>query len=68
MWALDVLAETGFRYDSSIVPTGMHDVYGMTGVSEDVFRWPNGLVEFPLPVMHVAGQAFPVGGGGYFRL
>lgn len=68
MWALDVLAETGFRYDSSIVPTGMHDVYGMTGVSEHIFRWPNGLIEFPLPVMHVAGQAVPVGGGGYFRL
>lgn len=67
-WALDVLAETGFRYDSSIVPTGLHDVYGMQNVPEDVFRWPNGLIEFPLPVAHVLGGAFPIGGGGYFRL
>ena len=67
-WALDVLTESGFRYDSSIVPTGLHDVYGMRNVPEDVFRWPNGLIEFPLPVMHFLGQSFPVGGGGYFRL
>lgn len=68
MWALDVLSDAGFRYDSSIVPTGIHDVYGMTNVSEEIFRWPNGLIEFPLPVMHVMGQALPAGGGGYFRL
>ena len=67
-WALDALAEAGFRYDSSIVPTGLHDVYGMQGVDEEVFRWPNGLIEFPLPVVHVLGGSFPVGGGGYFRL
>ena len=67
-WALDELAEAGFRYDSSVVPTGLHDVYGMPGVSEDVFRWPNGLVEFPLPVARVLGASFPIGGGGYFRL
>jgi polysaccharide deacetylase family protein (PEP-CTERM system associated) len=67
-WALDALADAGFRYDSSIVPTGLHDVYGMRDVPEDVFRWPNGLVEFPLPVVHILGGAFPIGGGGYFRL
>ena len=67
-WALDALVEAGFRYDSSIVPTGLHDVYGMRDVPEDIFRWPNGLIEFPLPVMHILGGSFPVGGGGYFRL
>ena len=67
-WAFDVLKECGFRYDSSVVPTQMHDVYGMADVPERIFRWPNGLVEFPLPVMHIRNMALPVGGGGYFRL
>ena len=68
LWAFDDLATAGFRYDSSVVPTGLHDVYGMTDIPCDVFRWPNGLIEFPLPVIHVLGAQIPIGGGGYFRL
>lgn len=67
-WAFDELVDAGFLYDSSVVPTQVHDVYGMTGVPEMAFRWPNGLIEFPLPVMRVLGLSLPVGGGGYFRL
>lgn len=67
-WAFDELWEAGFRYDSSVVPTDIHDVYGMTDVPETIFRWPNGLIEFPLPVMRFLGRRIPVGGGGYFRL
>ena len=40
----------------------------MPDVPEEVFRWPNGLIEFPLPVVRALGASFPVGGGGYFRL
>jgi polysaccharide deacetylase family protein (PEP-CTERM system associated) len=68
LWAFEELADAGFRYDSSIVPTSIHDVYGMTDVPEHVFCWPNGLVEFPLPVARVLGFRVPLGGGGYFRL
>jgi polysaccharide deacetylase family protein (PEP-CTERM system associated) len=68
LWAFDELWEAGFRYDSSAVPTDIHDVYGMADVSEDIFRWPNGLIEFPLPVTRFLGKSIPVGGGGYFRL
>jgi polysaccharide deacetylase family protein (PEP-CTERM system associated) len=67
-WALDELVSGGFRYDSSAVPTGLHDVYGMADVPHGIFRWPNGLVELPLPVVRLLGLSFPVGGGGYFRL
>lgn len=68
LWALDELLAAGFRYDSSVVPTSLHDDYGMSGTPERVFRWPNGLVEFPLPVVRMFGLRIPIGGGGYFRL
>jgi len=67
-WALDELLAAGFAYDSSVVPTNVHDVYGMADVPRGVFRWPNGLLEFPLPVVSILRLALPIGGGGYFRL
>ena len=48
-WVLDVLAETGFRYSSSIMPTGI-SLYGYPDAPRTPFRWPNGLIELPLPV------------------
>jgi polysaccharide deacetylase family protein (PEP-CTERM system associated) len=67
-WAFDALVDAGFRYDSSVVPTRVHDVYGMKGTPKEIFRWPNGLIEFPLPTVRFLGADWPVGGGGYFRL
>ncbi len=68
LWAFDELLEAGFRYDSSVVPTSIHDVYGMTDTPEGIFRWPNGLIEFPMPISRLFGFQIPIGGGGYFRL
>ena len=68
LWALDVLRETGFAYDSSVYPIGMHDVYGIRGAERFAFTWPNGLVEFPLSTLEMLGRRVPFGGGGYFRL
>lgn len=70
-WALDVLVESGFEYDSSIFPV-RHDRYGMPG-SE---RWPHRLntegggkiVEFPLSTLKWRGLSVPIAGGGYFRI
>jgi polysaccharide deacetylase family protein (PEP-CTERM system associated) len=67
-WALDILKETGFSYDSSIYPIDVHDVYGMEGIYPYIQTLPNGLTEFPLPTFEVAGKRLPFGGGGYFRL
>jgi len=71
LWALDVLAELGFDYDSSIFPV-RHDTYGIPGAG----RWPGkvqtpkgrDLVEFPMTTARYAGFNLPVCGGGYFRL
>ena len=67
-WALDVLADLGFRYDSSVYPIGIHDVYGVREADRFVFRWENGLLEFPLSTFELANRRVPFAGGGYFRL
>lgn len=70
-WALAVLAEAGFEYDSSIVPV-RHDLYGIPGaqVYPHSIQLPDGrqLIEFPPSTISILGQRFPIGGGGYFRL
>lgn len=71
LWALDILCEEGFQYDSSIFPI-RHDRYGMT----DGPRFPytvrarNGMeiTEFPISTVNIARYQLPIGGGGYFRL
>ena len=66
-WALDVLREEGFRYDSSIYPIH-HDRYGIPTAPRTPHRFENGLVEFPPATVCIAGRNFPTGGGGYLRL
>ena len=71
LWALDVLAECGFRYDSSIFPV-RHDVYGFPEAPRVPFRvdTPGGpLAEFPMTTFRCWGSPnLPVGGGGYLRI
>lgn len=71
LWALDALAELGFRYDSSIFPIH-HDVYGIPSAPRAPFRivTDNGeLTEFPMTTFRLLGHMnFPVGGGGYLRM
>ncbi len=71
LWALDILYEAGFKYDSSIFPV-RHDRYGIpdSPVTPHKLTTPNGnkLVEFPMTTRNVFGWKMPVSGGGYFRL
>lgn len=66
-WALDVIREAGFTYDSSIYPI-RHDIYGIAGCPRFPFIHPNGLIEIPPSTLRIWGRNFPVGGGGYLRL
>ena len=68
LFLLDVIADAGYRYDSSICPVTFHDVYGVRGAGRDLRRLENGLVEFPPATVSVCGIVVPVLGGGYFRL
>jgi polysaccharide deacetylase family protein (PEP-CTERM system associated) len=68
LWALDILQELGFDYDSSIFPV-RHDLYGIPGASRQPFAVAGGrLLEVPLTTVKIAGQHLPCAGGGYFRL
>lgn len=70
LWALDVLAELGFEYDSSVFPI-RHDLYGMPDYSRFAASHSghgHRLVEFPMSTFRLLGNNFPVGGGGYLRI
>jgi polysaccharide deacetylase family protein (PEP-CTERM system associated) len=70
-WALDVLLEEGYRYDSSLFPVRRSRGYGYPGAPTTP-HWmerPSGrLLELPLTVLRRLGQNIPAAGGGYFRL
>lgn len=70
LWALDVLNEEGFKYDSSIFPA-YHDKGGISGANPYLHRIENsngGILEFPISTIQILGQNIPFAGGGYFRL
>lgn len=70
LWALDVLTEEGFRYDSSIFPI-YHDRYGIPDAPREIhpLRTSCGtLWEFPPSAAAMGSVNLPVSGGGYFRL
>lgn len=71
LWALDILVELGFKYDSSIFPV-RHDRYGIPNgrTMPYVHETENGqrIVEFPLTTKDILGYRLPVSGGGYFRI
>ena len=69
-WALDVLIEEGYRYDSSLFPV-RRPGYGYAGASPDP-HWlerPQGaLLEIPPATLRWCGMRLPAAGGAYFRL
>lgn len=69
-WAVDILAEVGMKYDSSIYPV-RHDRYGVPAAPREPFTVSgirHTLLELPPATWRVFGINAPMGGGGYFRL
>ncbi len=70
-WALRVLAEEGFIYDSSVFPF-WGPRYGIGDWPVEpcraVFSGGLEIVEYPLTVGTLLGRRFPISGGGYARL
>ncbi len=74
LWALDILVEEGFSYDSSIFPV-LHDTYGIPDAPRfpHVITRPSGTIrEFPLTTLPLRWgdreYRLPIAGGGYLRL
>ncbi|MBI4420553.1 MAG: DUF3473 domain-containing protein [Gemmatimonadetes bacterium] len=69
-WALDVLIEEGYRYDSSLFPV-RRPGYGFSNGPRDPYllRRPVGqLLEVPPATLRWAGCNLPAAGGAYFRV
>jgi polysaccharide deacetylase family protein (PEP-CTERM system associated) len=71
LWALEILAEEEFKYDSSIFPI-RHDRYGIPHWNRHIetVELKNGksIIEVPPLTARVFGRNLPAAGGGYFRL
>lgn len=69
-WALDVLLEEGYRYDSSLFPVSRRG-YGYAGGQRDPYwidRAAGRLAEFPPATLQLGPKTLPAAGGAYFRL
>jgi polysaccharide deacetylase family protein (PEP-CTERM system associated) len=70
LWALEILAELGIAFDSSIFPV-RNWRYGIPGYSRRPLRVETAkgpILEFPLPTRRVLGRDLPAAGGAYFRI
>ena len=75
-WAIDILAENDYMYDSSVVPAKT-SMYGLPGAQESPYKISSKnieqhnsdgiLTEFPLLVTKFMGKKIPAGGGFYLR-
>jgi polysaccharide deacetylase family protein (PEP-CTERM system associated) len=69
-WALHVLREEGYAYDSSVFPV-RHDRYGWPAFPRDpvnVESRGGDLLELPMLTLRRFGTNLPAAGGGYLRL
>jgi len=70
-WAIEILRDEGYSYDSSMMPTFAHDRYGkLDGIDarQAVVEVREGFTEVCVSCIPLRGRGIPWGGGGYFRL
>ena len=70
LWTFEVMAESGIKYDSSVVPVKRRRG-GIAGAETRPYAIATSygdLWEFPLAVADVKGKKIPLAGGGFFRL
>jgi len=69
LWALDAIAEAGYKYSSSIYPI-RHDRYGIPDAPRFAFKpfAKSDFLEIPITSFKIGGTNLPCGGGGFFRL
>jgi polysaccharide deacetylase family protein (PEP-CTERM system associated) len=76
-WALRVLVDYGYQYDTSIFPLKINPLYGISGAPTQPYRISledvrkedsqSPLMEFPLCPLKIGGLKIPISGGFYLR-
>ena len=66
LWALDILAELGYTYDSSISPMQTWR-YGIAGTEPGIYQLKSGLIEFTPSLGNFCSHSYGVG-GAYLRI
>lgn len=70
-WAVEILGESGFTWDSSSFPTVAHDRYGrLSGMSpgRPIVELQPGFHEICVSCLELGRLGLPWAGGGYFRM
>ena len=72
LWAFDVMAEEGIKYDSSVFPANRAHG-GLPQFTTDqpckvITKKGYEIIELPMNTASLLGQKFVFSGGGYFRL
>ena len=66
LWALDILAQLGYTYDSSISPMQTWR-YGLAGTKPGIYQLKSGLFEFTPSLGNLCSHSYGVG-GAYLRI
>lgn len=66
-WAIPLLGEMGFAYSSSVLPAPS-PLYGWPCLPRRPFRWHDGPLEFPCPLVRLGPIDLPYLGGTYLRV
>jgi len=67
-WAMEILEQEGFAYDSSVHPI-MHDMFDNRNAPRWPHRWGSRrFVEIPVTTTRLGSRNLPFCGGAYFRV
>lgn len=67
VFVVDILADLGFTYSSSVLPAS-NPLHGFPGAPRQPFMWSSGLAELPAPLGGFGPLVVPFLGGTYLRL
>lgn len=66
LWAIEIIKECGFLYDSSISPA-VNFLYGIEGAKRKIYKHNSGLWEIPPTTIKLFRKNIIIGGGFYLR-
>lgn len=68
VWALPILKDVGFAYDSSILAGEISQMINLVGLKNGIYSFDHDLIELPVDSISLLGRNHAVVGGGFFRV